>query len=165
VALVHTGEENARIFRENREVATADSDGDILLTGLVPYTENRISIDPRDYGLSTIIDTSDKVVVPRRMSGVVVDLAPTSRSPAIVILRLRDGNTPPPGSRVTLSDGAPLVVGRDGEVFIAEFPHALTGTVEYGERSCRFEVSPPAVPSKDTIPRIGPALCTKDETP
>ncbi len=166
VALVHTGEENARIFRENRQVATADSDGDALLTGLLPYTENRISIDPRDYDLATIIDTTDKIVVPRRMGGVIVDLAPTSHSPAIVILHLRDGNSPPAGSRVALSDGnEPLVVGRGGEIFIADFRRAMTGTVEYGERNCRFEVSPPKVSPRDAIPRLGPVLCTKDETP
>ncbi|MEJ0043412.1 MAG: fimbria/pilus outer membrane usher protein [Rhizomicrobium sp.] len=166
VALVHTGEKNARIFRENREVATADSDGDALLTGLVPYTENRISIDPRDYSLATIVDTTDKIVVPRRMSGVVVDLAPISHNPAIVILHLRGGNPPPPGSRVTLNDGGePLAVGRGGEIFIADFPHALQGTVEYGELSCRFAASPPAASPDDTIPRLGPVLCAKDETP
>ncbi|MEI9989181.1 MAG: fimbria/pilus outer membrane usher protein [Rhizomicrobium sp.] len=160
VALVHAGAPDVRVFRENRQVATADSDGDALITGLVPYTENRISIDPRDYGFSTIIDTTDKIVVPRRMSGVIVDLAPTSRDPAIVVLTLADGEPPPPGSRATLDDGGePLVVGRGGEVFIADFPHAVRGTVEYGAQTCRFEISPPAAPSRDAIPRLGPVLC------
>ncbi len=105
-------------------------------------------------------------MVPQRMSGVIVDLAPASHSPAIVVLSLRDGNPPPPGSRVTLGDGSePLVVGRGGEIFIADFPRAVKGTVEYGEQSCRFEVSPPAVASRDAIPRLGPVLCAKDETP
>ncbi|MEI9887772.1 MAG: fimbria/pilus outer membrane usher protein [Rhizomicrobium sp.] len=165
VALVHTGEKDARIFRENRQVATADADGDALVTGLVPYTENRISIDPRDYDLATIVDTTDRIVVPRRMSGVVVDLAPASHSPALIVLRLRDGSFPPPGSRVTLSDGGdPLVVGRGGEIFIAEFSHAVRGTVEYGELSCRFGLSPAAAAPRDTIPRLGPVLCARDET-
>jgi outer membrane usher protein len=166
VALVRTGEEGARIFRENREVATADSDGEALITNLVPYTENRISIDPRDYAFSTIVDTTQMSVVPRRMSGVIVDLAPKSHSPILITLHLQDGNPPPIGSPVTLSDGGgPLVVGRDGEVFIADLHGPVKGTVEFGNASCHFAVAPPAVPPVDAIPRIGPLLCAKDETP
>ncbi|HEY0106802.1 MAG TPA: fimbria/pilus outer membrane usher protein [Rhizomicrobium sp.] len=162
VALVHTGAQDVRVFRENRPVATADSDGDALITGLVPFTGNRISIDPRDYGFSTVVDTTDKVVVPRRMSGVIVDLAPTSHDPAIVVLHLQNGNPPPAGSRVTLNDGGePLVVGRDGEIFIADFPHLLRGTVEYGGETCHFDILPPAVSARDAIARLGPVLCAK----
>ncbi len=164
VALVHTGAANARIFRENRQVATAGPDGDALITGLVPYAPNRISIDPGDYGFSTVVDATDAVAVPRRRSGVVVDLAPRSRNAAIVVLHLPDGSAPPPGARVLLDDGsAPLVVGHDGEIFIADFPHALQGKVEYGERTCRFAVAPPAMSAPDAIARLGPVLCAKED--
>ncbi len=160
IALVRTGQENVRIFRENRQVATADSDGEALLTGLVPYTANRLSIDPRDYNFATTVDTTNETVVPRRMSGVIVDLAPKSHRPVIIALRLKNGAPPPIGAIVTLSRGdEPLVVGRDGEVFVADMPGPLNGTVEYAGGPCRFEVAPPAVAPKDSIPRIGPVLC------
>jgi outer membrane usher protein len=162
VALVQTGEDGARIFRENREVATADSDGDALLTNLVPYTENKISIDPRDYPLSTVVDTTQQIVVPRRQSGVVVNLAPAGRHPVLIVLQLQDGSAPPIGAAVTLDGGAAFVVGRGGEVFIADLIHAMKGMVEYGNGSCHFTAMPPAVPPPDTIPRIGPVLCAKD---
>jgi outer membrane usher protein len=164
VALVQTGQDGVRIFRENREVATADSDGEALLTNLVPYTENKISIDPRDYALSTIVDTTEQIVVPRRQSGVVVDLAPVARHPFLIVLHLPDGSFPPVGAPVTLNDGsAPLVVGRDGEVFIADLRRPVKGAVEYGNNSCHFAVAPPAVPPPDAIPHIGPVVCAKDD--
>ncbi|HEY0281001.1 MAG TPA: fimbria/pilus outer membrane usher protein, partial [Rhizomicrobium sp.] len=166
VALVRTGEEGVHIYRENRDVAIADKDGEALLTGLVPYTKNRVSIEPHDYRLSTIVETTEKIVAPPRMSGVVVDLAPKSRHPVIITLHLADGSPPPLGSRVVRNDGGePLVVGRDGEIFIADFLHAVKGTVEYGEGPCSFAVAPLASSPPDSILRIGPVLCSKDVTP
>ncbi len=163
VALVRTGEKDIRIFRENRPVATADADGEALLTSLVPYSANRISVVPDDYRFSTIVDTTDKFVVPRRMAAVVVDLAPTSHNPALAILRLQSGAPPPAGSHVILEGGEdPLVVGRGGEVFIADFIHAVKGRVEYNKGSCRFEGPLPAASSADVIARIGPFLCVED---
>jgi len=164
VALVQTGQDGVRIFRENREVATADSDGEALLTNLVPYTENKISIDPRDYPLSTVVDATQQIVVPRRQSGVIVDLAPVAHHPAVIVLHLRDGSPPPVGAPVTLDDGGTaLVVGRDGEIFIADLLHAVKGTVEFDRGACRFTAAPPAVPPPGAIARIGPILCAKDD--
>ena len=164
VALVRTGEQGTRIYRENRQVATADEDGEALLTGLVPYSENKISVDPRDYSLSTIVETSQKIVVPRRQSGAVVDLVPVGRHPVLIVLYLQDGSFPPAGARVTLDDsGDAVVLGRDGELFIADLRHPVNGHVEYAHGSCRFAAAPPPTPpSPDTIPRIGPLACSRD---
>ncbi|HEX3674312.1 MAG TPA: fimbria/pilus outer membrane usher protein [Rhizomicrobium sp.] len=163
VALVHAGEPGARIYRENREVAVADDDGDALITNLQPYAENRISVDPQDYKMTAILDTTQKTAVPRRRSGVIVDLAPIAHHPAVVVLAFADGTAPQPGSRVALDDGgAPLVVGRGGEIFFGDLDRPQHGAVQLGHGICRFSVSPPAVPKTDTIPTLGPVLCTKD---
>lgn len=161
VALVKTGEADVRVYRENREVARADEDGEALLTNLIPYTANRIAIEPDDYPFATIVEKSDDVAVPRRQSRLIVDLAPAEGWPALVTLRLADGKPPPVGAEVMLS-GATLVVGRHGEVFIPDLHGPANGTVNYDAGSCHFEVTPPTDASKNTIPRIGPIDCVTD---
>lgn len=163
VALVKTGQPGARVFRENREIARADDDGHVLLTGLTPYTENRISIDPRDYKLSTIVETSKQIVVPQRRSGVIVDLAPALKTPALIVLQTADGSVPPVGAKVTLDNGSkPLVVGRGGEVFILDLNKSVSGVVESERGTCRFTADPPNVLAVGRIPRIGPLTCTQE---
>ena len=55
--------------------------------------------------------TTQQIVVPRRQSGVVVDLAPPRSQPALVILQFDDGSAVPVGSEVTLSSGGvPMLV-------------------------------------------------------
>jgi outer membrane usher protein len=163
VALVKTGRPGAHVFRENRDVAVADSDGNALLSGLTPYTENRISIDPNDYALTTIVGTTQKIVAPRGRSGVIVDLAPVEHHPALLVLRMEDGAVPPTGAAVTVDDAdGKLVVGRGGEVFVGDMKRAVEGTITLANGACRFIAAPPAVWSSDKIPRLGPITCRKD---
>jgi outer membrane usher protein len=160
VALVETGEQNVRIYRENREVATADGNGEALVTDLVPYAPNQIAIEPNDYPFSTIVENSQQIVIPRRLSGVVVDLAPAPGRGALMTLRLSDGTAPPLGAEVMLAEGtAPLVVGHHGEVFIPDLHGPATGTVTYPKGQCQFSVVPPVEAPKNSIAKIGPIVC------
>ncbi len=159
-ALVRTGRSGVPIYRENRDVAVSNADGVALLTGLSAYAENRISIDPRDYPMDTVIKKTFRNVVPRRASGVLVDLTPKQRNPLLVTVRLSSGDFPPAGSRVIL-DGSenPLVMGRRGKIFLPDAPASISGTIEFRGESCRFQVSRP-VSSNGLIPTAGPVTCS-----
>jgi len=160
-ALVRTGQPGVPVYRENREVAVADSGGKALVTGLSAYADNRISIDPRDYPMDTIIEHTSRDVVPRRASGVLVDLAPTVRHPLLMTVTLSDGSFPPVGARVLLDGNAvPLVVGRRGKVFFSDAQKSLSGTIEFGDTICRFHANKPAPLSDNAIPTIGPIICS-----
>ncbi|HEY5048334.1 MAG TPA: fimbria/pilus outer membrane usher protein [Rhizomicrobium sp.] len=162
VALVETGEPNIPVYRENRQVATSDPDGEALLTGLVANAPNRIGIDPTDYAFGSVVDTTEQILVPRRQSGVVVDLAPRHSRPALVVLQLANGEPPPVGAQVTLTTGGNLLlVGHHGQVFISHLDRRTEGVAAWPNGSCRFTVDPPKSESKNVIPRLGPLLCDR----
>ena len=143
VALVEAGEKNIRIYRENRPVAVSDGDGEALLTGLDAFSPNRIAIEPRDYDFNALVEKTGEVVVPRRGSGVVVNLRPVSRHPLLATVTRGIALATPLGARVML-DGraAPLTLGRDGQLFIADLQEPRGADVDLGTSRCRIYIQP-----------------------
>jgi outer membrane usher protein len=160
VALVKTGEPGVHILRENRVVAMADANGEALVPSLTPFSANHISVDANDYPLSTVVETSERVVVPRRDGAVVVDLAPVRRAPVLVTIRLENGLFPPPGSSAALGNET-YVVGRNGKLFIPDLAAEARVTVTLPDGACEILVVPPK-PSH-TIPKVGPLLCLRKQ--
>jgi outer membrane usher protein len=142
VALVEAGEKDIHIYRENRPVAVSDADGEALLTGLDPWSPNRIAVESRDYAFDTLVEKTDAVVVPRASSGVVVDFAPKSRHP--LLATITGGNGPPPaGARVQLDgEQGSHPLGRDGQFFIADLDHPRGAVIESGGIRCRVYIEP-----------------------
>lgn len=163
-ALVKSGQENVRVYHENREVARTDENGESLVSDLTPYLTNRISIDPSDFPMSTIVETTDAKVRPRRRSVAVVDLHPAAQHGFVVELRLPDNKAPDAGSLVTIGTLA-LVVGRDGELFVPDAKGTVRGVVQTASGNFRFELTaPPESETKGKIPHIGSIHCTTAET-
>jgi outer membrane usher protein len=159
VALVETGAPGIRIYRENRMVAHSDAQGDALLTGLNPYTANRIGVDPRDYPIDVDVGVSSRVVAPPRGAGVVVNLAPAVRHSFVAVIRRENGDFPPVGALVDLHNGSPsLIVGRSGEVFLGGITHPVDSTVEMGIGTCHARIVPPPHASTPVM-RAGPFVC------
>lgn len=144
-ALVDTeGEAGVPIFRENRSAGKTDGGGHLIVTGLLPYQENRITLDPRELDMAVSIDTPERIVRPREYAGTQVAFG--IRRDAATVLRLTDGaGTPiPTGARAVLNDGARLPVGRDGEVYVAGLLPRNRLRVTYGEgRLCEATFAPP----------------------
>ncbi len=165
VALVKTGQPDASVYLENREVGKTDAEGEILVTGLVPYIPNKLSINPADYKMSAILDDSEKEIRPLRQSGVMVDFTPPKYRPVIIVLQLEDKTYAPAGAKAVLDNGSdPLVVGRRGEIFIRDLTKAIKGTVSYGECTCTFAVELTPRRQYEMIERIGPLSCTRSAT-
>jgi outer membrane usher protein len=159
-ALVRTGREDVRVYRENREVASTDGDGEVLLSGLTAYAANRVAIDPRDFPMSDVIEADDRVVAPRRRSVAIVDLAPPKRRPLLVTVKLPDGAFPPAGSRAVMEgSAAELVIGRRGQMFFADLAVPARVAIELPDGRCIFAVEPPVAQPADAIPQAGPLIC------
>ena len=141
VALVDTGEKNIRVYLENREIARSDDSGHVLLTGLIPYAPNHISVESRDYSFETVVEKTDMVVAPRHHGGVVADFAPPRHHTMIV--RVVQGGDIPLGAQVTLDgDAAPIIVGRNGRFQIADLTAPRGATVRFGDKICRITINP-----------------------
>jgi len=159
VALVKTGLPGIPIYQENRPVAVTDEDGEALVPGLVPFAANRISVNPDDFPITTIVETNERIVAPRRRSAAIVDLTPRSQHPALVVVRLENGLFPPLGARVTLErDAQTAIVGRSGKIFIADLRGEADVSVTLPDGTCRFHVALPPKPSKRIV-QLGPYLC------
>ncbi|HWA31055.1 MAG TPA: fimbria/pilus outer membrane usher protein [Rhizomicrobium sp.] len=159
VALVRAGAPDVRIYRENRPVAVSDMQGDALLTGLSPYTTNRIGIDPRDYPIDADVAISQRRVVPPRNTGVIVDMVPERRNAFIAVVMFANGRYPRVGARVdVVGTTVPLIVGRDGEIFFGGLTQPVDAVVERDEGPCRVTIVPPP-PTPQRVPRAGPFIC------
>ncbi|HEX3430831.1 MAG TPA: fimbria/pilus outer membrane usher protein [Rhizomicrobium sp.] len=160
LALVETGQPDIPVYLENRQVARSDSDGEALLTNLTANAPNRISVEATDYSFSTVMNATEQIVVPRRQSGVVADLAPAPSRPALVTLELDNGLNPPAGAEVRLSNSpTALPLGHHGQLFVTDLEKAVSGVVTFPGGSCLFQLVPPREASSQIIPRIGPVRC------
>ncbi|HEY5338635.1 MAG TPA: fimbria/pilus outer membrane usher protein [Rhizomicrobium sp.] len=163
VALVAAGAPDVRIYRENREVALSGQDGKALLADLNPYAPNRIGVEPRDYPMNAVVAETERIVVPPRGTGVLIDMKPSALHTFVAVIRLGDGKPPPIGARVNVDElSAALMVGRDGEVFVGNLSAPADAQIEMGVQSCRFHIVPPRAQSK-VVPRVGPLLCRSSD--
>ncbi|HEY4275602.1 MAG TPA: fimbria/pilus outer membrane usher protein [Rhizomicrobium sp.] len=160
-ALVETGDPNVRVYRENRVQAQSDDQGRALLVGLTPYAPNHVSIEPRDFSFSTVVDKTDMVVRPRTGSGTVVNFRPASHHPLLAQVMRGIGDPVPMGSTMRL-DGQdePLIVGHDGEVFILDFNGPARAMVTMGDAHCRVLITEGV--STGGIPRTEPLYCRNE---
>ena len=160
-ALVSTGQEGVGIYRENREVARADADGEALLTGLVPFAHNRIAIEPRDYDMAHVLERTDLDIVPGR-GGVAVDFTPKRQRSLLLIVTLPDGSFPPAGTKVRVgASGEPWVVGHRGAIFIADAQFPFEAAIEMRSGFCRVKLAN-APPQSDGTRPAGPFDCVMD---
>jgi outer membrane usher protein len=165
-ALVRTGRKDVRVYRENREVASTDADGEALLPGLIAYTGNRISVEASDFPMQAVIEASERLVAPRRRSVAIVDLAPQVRRPLLITVKLPDGSHPPAGTRARFQSAAEdTVVGHHGQVFAADLSIPTQLRLALAGGDCIAAVVPPPPGTTDEIPKAGPLVCRAQAAP
>ena len=160
VALVNAGVPGIHIYRENRDVAVSDADGEALLTGLVPYADNHIAVEPRDYPFNALVTKTDIAVAPPRRGAALADLAPTLRHPLMAQVARAEGALPS-GSRVRFDgDDVPLALGHDGQLFIADMTQGKLAEIETGQGRCRVFVTPQD--ATGPMPKTPPLTCYRE---
>jgi outer membrane usher protein FimD/PapC len=118
-------------------------------------------VESRDYAFDALLEKTEMLVAPRRGSGLVLDFTPRARHPVLAQVTRGIPMATPLGARVLLDgDDAPLTLGRDGMLFIAELQQPRGGVVEIGARRCRFRVEPQA--KGRGMARTPPLLCLRE---
>ena len=150
------------IYLENQIVAHTDQSGRALVSNVRPYEDNHISIDPLSLPMEASVNEIEKIVMPRRRGGVLVDFdVHTVRSATLTILRT-NGTPLPPWTKVEVvgTEGV-FVTGNRGEVSVS-LPN-LKGNRVIARLAdgpaCELTVDlPEPVP---IAPFIGPLTCDK----
>jgi outer membrane usher protein len=145
MALVETGLPGLRVTRENRPAGTTDAAGRLLLTGLQPYAENRIAIDPLSLPMNATASTTAADVVPPRGAAVRTRFDIAASNAALIRLRRPDGAPVAQDSVVAAPDGQAIgQVGLDGELFLTQTERAMRLVVADAAGPCQAEVTIPA---------------------
>ncbi|WP_411850448.1 fimbria/pilus outer membrane usher protein [Stenotrophomonas sp. LGBM10] len=143
---------------ENRLIGVTDANGLLLVTPLLSWQRNRLSIDTLDLPAEMRADRVDTWVTPRQNAGLGVAFGLRRTRQATVILHDPQGAALPPGSRVHLPDGRQTTVGYDGEAYLEDLPAQSRLRVETETGRCDVEVA--VVGTADGTPlRIGPLSC------
>lgn len=158
-AVVDAGAEGVDVQFENRFAGKTGKDGKLLLPNLRAYQRNKIAIDVNGLPLNAEVPESESILVPREMSGVVLDFGiKKDARAAIVVLTGADGAFLPEGTEVVLEEtGETFFVGYDGQAYLTGVSAKNTVTAKLKGNSCKAEFD--FEPDRDNQVAIGPLPC------
>ena len=146
------------VYRSNQVVATTNSKGLALVTGLRPYQRNQLSLDPDELPFNLQIEGVEEIVTPYARSGVFVDFPVRRMRNALVVIVQPDGAPVPAGTLVTVLPGTePFVVGKRGEAYLMDLSDSNHLRVDWKGGACELIVV--LDPAAATEPQIGPLTC------
>ena len=150
------GIEGVPVYLENHLVARTDRHGRAVLSDLLPYEANRISVDPVDVPLDTEITHREIVIQPAWRSGVMVRFPVQRIAPALFRLVQQGGPVVPAGATVAYNGGE-FVVAKDGVTYVTTHDHGTTGTARWDGGRCVFRLEP--APAGEPLADLGDVLC------
>jgi outer membrane usher protein len=160
-AVVHVGDlEDVPVSVSNQITANTDRHGLALVTGLLPYQVNQLTISPDELPLGVEIGGVRESVVPYARSGVFVDFPVRRSRNVLVILQQSDGTVVPAGARVTvLPGGQQFIVAKRGEVYLTDARDENRLDVRWNGGACTLSLTVPAAAGGKELPRLGPLTC------
>jgi outer membrane usher protein len=151
------GAEGVAVSRSNQVAAVTNADGVAVVTGLLPYQANQITVKAEDLPLDVQVQGVKEVVMPYARSGVVVEMPVRRARNFLVALHLADGTPVPAGSTVILDGGPQFVVAKRGEVYLTDVPGRSALLVRSSGSVCTVPLEvKPTVPSES---HLGPLTC------
>lgn len=147
--------------------ASLDGDGQALVTGLSPYRNNEVRIDPKGASQDVDFKVTSQMLAPR--DGAIVRLRFDTETGAPLLLQI-SGDSPdgiPFGAQVLDAAGqAVSMVGQSGMALLRSDGEATSYVVKWGEtaaQQCRLQIVPPAqgrdLQQRESLQLI-PARCT-----
>jgi outer membrane usher protein len=158
-AVVQVGRNpGVEVFRENQPVGRTDAGGRLFVNHLRAYESNGLSVDPAALPLDAALETTTKVVAPRRGGGAAVKFGVVEERSALVTVMTASGAAPPAGAEVRLGDRV-FPMGYGGEVYLRGLdPGRNLLKIIWRERACDVFVTVPDEVGR--IPKLGPYTCT-----
>ncbi len=160
-AVVHVGDlDGVPVSLSNQVVSTTNNKGLALVTGLLPYQSNQLTINADQLPFDVQIGAVRQTVVPYARSGAVVNFS-VKRSRDVLILLSQPGGIPvPPGAHVLVTPGnQEFIVARRGEVYLMDVGDDNRLEVHWKDGGCTLSLKLPHLPPGAAAARIGPLTC------
>ncbi|MBE0546700.1 MAG: fimbrial biogenesis outer membrane usher protein [Rubrivivax sp.] len=160
-AVVQVGDlEGVAVSLSNQVVAVTNSKGLALVTGLLPYQLNQLTLDADLLPFGVEIGGVRETVVPYARSGAFIDFPVKRSRDALVVLQQPDGAPVPAGARVTVTPGhQKFIVARRGEVYLVDLADDNRIKVRWKDGGCSMALKMATVVPGAEPPRIGPLVC------
>ena len=158
-AVVVAGVPGVKVEFENRYAGTTGQDGKLLLTQLQSYRPAKISVDPNSLPLNSNVTDTEKRVVARTMSGVVVDFGvKKDTGSALVIVKDKAGAFAAAGTLVSLEgQKETFPMGYDGQVYLTGLTAKNTITLDVKNLPCKLSFDYKEKETSQVL--IGPLTC------
>ncbi|PTT57748.1 fimbriae usher protein, partial [Stenotrophomonas sp. HMWF022] len=160
-AVVSTGRPGVPVLLENRQIGVTDHKGLLLVTPLLSWQRNRLTIDTLGLPADLRAEQVETLATPRQGAGMRVDFA--LRQSHGVLLTLLDGNgSPLPlGARVQGEGMPPTVVGHDGQAWVELGSETTLLQVDSEQGRCHIQVQRPG----PGIRRLAALRCAPEQHP
>lgn len=160
-AVVSTGWPDVPVMLENRPIGRTNGDGLLLVTPLLSWQRNRLSIDAMDLPPDVRAGRLETLATPRQGAGIGVDFQLRRIRAVTAILHDASGAPLPLGARIEREGHIPAVVGHDGMAWIEDLrpKNVLRVTSQQGVCEVRFDMPP------EGQRQIGPLHCAPLPTP
>ncbi|HDS1039850.1 TPA: fimbrial biogenesis outer membrane usher protein [Stenotrophomonas maltophilia] len=151
---------------ENRLIGVTDDRGLLLVSPLMSWQRNRVSIDTLDLPADMRADRIEDWVTPRQRAGTGVTFTLRARPSLMLTLQDMQGQPLDAGSEVRLPDGRQATVGYDGLLYLED---VAAGTVLYittSQGQCRSRVpAQPQVVASGAQAQPVPLQCVPEVAP
>lgn len=137
-AIVDAGAPNVTVRHENHFAGVTGGNGQLLVNNVASYYRNKFDIDLDSLALTAESLETEKYVIPKRRSGVIVDFNVKGQTKsAIVKIEDANGEAIPVSTEIALEGNAePFVMGYDGEVYITGLSDNNTLSVNLSTSVC-----------------------------
>lgn len=144
------------VFLNNRSVGRTNKAGRVVLPGVIPFQNNRLSIDVNEIPFEYAVEESSLSVFPDRPIAGRVALPVRLNRTGTLTLLLDGGGYPAAGSTVAASEGgATGVVGHNGFVYLSNLSAGQNRmSFRGGGGACSFDVF-----VEDRVSEFGRVLC------
>jgi outer membrane usher protein len=151
---------------ENRLIGVTDDRGLLLVSPLLSWQRNRVSIDTLDLPEDMRADRIEDWVTPRQRAGTRVSFELRSRPALSLTLHGMDGQPLEVGSEVQLPDGRQALVGYDGLLYLEDVAAGSVLYITTSRGQCRVKVPDlPKVVASGARPKPAPLACIPEVAP
>jgi outer membrane usher protein len=137
-------EPNIDVYQSNRKISKTNSRGLALLPNILPYQQNKVSIQPEDLPFDLEVNEISQLVTPQARSGVFINLDIKKTNNRLVTLLRADGSLIPIGSEVNMQpSNTDFIVGKRGQVYLQGLSGNNRAMVSFEQGTCSANVHAP----------------------